>query len=51
VIMPAYMPEGVDRFLEQVVPRLQEKGLFRKDYEASTLRGHLGLRRPERSGP
>lgn len=47
VVMPAYMPEGVDRFLELVVPRLQRRGLFRTDYEADTLRGHLGLARPE----
>lgn len=28
---------------ETVVPELQRRGLFRKEYTASTLRGHLGL--------
>ena len=32
-----------DRFTEQVVPLLVEKGLFRRDYEAETLRENLGL--------
>lgn len=48
VIMPAYMPEGVDRFLTEVVPLLQERGSFRREYTSNTLRGHLGLRAPER---
>jgi hypothetical protein len=30
-----------------VVPILQERGLFRADYEGTTLRDHLGLRRPK----
>jgi len=34
--------------VEQVVPVLQQRGLFRKDYEHATLRGHLGLERPGR---
>lgn len=46
VIMPATMPTGVDRFLSDVVPLLQEKGLFRKEYSHATLRGHLGLEKP-----
>ena len=44
VIMPSHMPVGADRFLNDVVPRLQERGVFRREYEADTLRGHLGLR-------
>ncbi len=36
-------PEQFDRFVDQVVPILQERGLFRRDYAADTLRGHLGL--------
>jgi hypothetical protein len=31
-----------------VVPELQQRGLFRRDYQGETLRDHLGLRRPER---
>jgi hypothetical protein len=34
-------------FREQIVPRLQERGLFRRAYEHDTLRGHLGLKVPE----
>lgn len=46
VVMPAYMIEGVDRFLEQVVPLLQRRGAFRRNYASDTLRGHLGLAKP-----
>jgi FMN-dependent oxidoreductase (nitrilotriacetate monooxygenase family) len=51
VVMPATMPLGADRFFDEVVPILQARGLFRTDYAAATLRGHLGLERPERSSP
>jgi FMN-dependent oxidoreductase (nitrilotriacetate monooxygenase family) len=36
-------PDQFDRFTGEVVPILQERGVFRRDYEHSTLRGHLGL--------
>jgi FMN-dependent oxidoreductase (nitrilotriacetate monooxygenase family) len=36
-------PQGLEDFASKVVPILQDWGLFRRDYEASTLRGHLGL--------
>ncbi|MEV6427355.1 LLM class flavin-dependent oxidoreductase [Nocardia sp. NPDC051463] len=42
-IMPPYLPGGLEVFVERVVPILQERGLFRSDYEADTLRGHYGL--------
>ena len=42
-LMPAYMPGGLDDFLEQVVPQLQRRGLFRREYSAKTLRENLGL--------
>ncbi|MGB3290882.1 MAG: LLM class flavin-dependent oxidoreductase [Burkholderiaceae bacterium] len=45
-LMPPSLPGGIEDFVDQVVPVLQRRGLFRKDYEASTLRGHLGLARP-----
>jgi hypothetical protein len=32
-----------DRFADEVVPRLQERGVFRSEYEAPTLREHLEL--------
>ena len=37
---------SVDRFVEQVVPELQRRGLFRTAYEGCTLRENLGLERP-----
>jgi FMN-dependent oxidoreductase (nitrilotriacetate monooxygenase family) len=42
-----YLPGGLDDFCAQVVPELQRRRLFRRDYEGTTLRDHLGLRRPE----
>ena len=36
-------PGQFRRFNQEVVPILQERGLFRRDYEATTLRGNLGL--------
>lgn len=36
-------PSQFRRFTGEVVPLLQERGLFRRDYEATTLRGNLGL--------
>jgi FMN-dependent oxidoreductase (nitrilotriacetate monooxygenase family) len=51
LIMAAYLPAGLREFVDLVVPLLQERGLFRTEYEFSTLRGHLGLERPESSYP
>lgn len=45
-IMPPILPTGLDDFVNLVVPILQERGLFRTEYEGSTLRENLGLRRP-----
>jgi alkanesulfonate monooxygenase SsuD/methylene tetrahydromethanopterin reductase-like flavin-dependent oxidoreductase (luciferase family) len=42
-----YLPEGLFDFVDQVVPELQRRGLFRREYEGSTLRENLGLPRPE----
>ncbi|MDQ6525102.1 LLM class flavin-dependent oxidoreductase [Nocardioides sp. LHD-245] len=36
-------PANFRRFVDEVVPILTERGVFRADYEATTLRGHLGL--------
>jgi alkanesulfonate monooxygenase len=47
MIMPAAEPHGLEDFVELVIPILQERGLFRVRYEADTLRGHLGLARPQ----
>jgi N-acetyl-S-(2-succino)cysteine monooxygenase len=40
------VPQGLDDFIDLVVPELQRRGLFRKDYTGTTLRDHLGLPRP-----
>lgn len=40
-------PRDFALFREKVVPILQERGLFRTEYEHDTLRGHLGLPVPE----
>ena len=46
-VMPMMFPDIYRDFAEQVVPLLQKRGLFREEYEGSTLRDHLGLERPE----
>jgi alkanesulfonate monooxygenase len=45
-IMPLTFPEGLDDFVNLVIPELQRRGLFRREYEGSTLRENLGLKRP-----
>jgi FMN-dependent oxidoreductase (nitrilotriacetate monooxygenase family) len=46
VISPTHIPGGYEDFVRQVVPELQRRGVFRKDYEGATLRDNLGLERP-----
>ncbi len=43
---PHYLPGGLEDFVEQVVPELQNRGLLRHEYEHATLRENLGLPRP-----
>jgi alkanesulfonate monooxygenase len=45
-IMPPYLPTGLEEFVDLVIPILQERGLFRTEYEGKTLRENLGLPRP-----
>ena len=45
-VMFPYLPGGLDDFVERVVPELQRRGLFRREYEGKTLRENLGLPRP-----
>ena len=45
-IMFPYLPGGLDDFVERVVPELQRRGLFRREYQGKTLRENLGLPRP-----
>ena len=47
-VMPPFFPGQFDAFVDQVVPILQQRGLFRADYSGTTLRDHLGLERPAR---
>ncbi|KIX99584.1 uncharacterized protein Z520_04217 [Fonsecaea multimorphosa CBS 102226] len=42
-----FLPEGLDDVTQRLVPELQRRGIFRKDYEGTTLREHLGLPRPK----
>lgn len=46
-VMFPYLPGGLDDFVDRVVPELQRRGLFRREYEGTTLRENLGLPRPE----
>jgi alkanesulfonate monooxygenase SsuD/methylene tetrahydromethanopterin reductase-like flavin-dependent oxidoreductase (luciferase family) len=46
-IMFPYLPAGLDDFVDEVVPELQRRGIFRTEYEGKTLRENLGLPRPE----
>ena len=46
-IMFPWVPGGLDEFVDRVVPELQRRGLFRREYEGRTLRDNLGLPRPE----
>ncbi len=51
ILVPHITPGGLDEFADTVVPLLQERGVFRADYEGTTLREHLGLSRPEAVRP
>jgi FMN-dependent oxidoreductase (nitrilotriacetate monooxygenase family) len=43
ILVPHITPGGLDDFAGQVVPILQERGVFRSEYTGTTLREHLGL--------
>ena len=45
-VMPPLLPAMLGVFVDEVVPLLQKRGLFRTGYEEETLRGHYGLYRP-----
>ena len=44
--MPPLLPRDLDAFVTLVIPELQRRGLFRTEYEGTTLRENLGLDRP-----
>ncbi len=46
-LIPPALPTSLATFVDQVVPLLRAQGLFREDYEGTTLREHLGLDRPQ----
>src|SRR5690349_14371625 len=46
-VMFPYLPGGLEDFVNTVVPELQRRELFRREYEGATLREHLGLPRPK----
>ena len=45
-VVPPLLPQGFEDFVRLVVPELQRRGLFRKEYEGRTFRENLGLHRP-----
>jgi alkanesulfonate monooxygenase SsuD/methylene tetrahydromethanopterin reductase-like flavin-dependent oxidoreductase (luciferase family) len=45
-LRPATLPHDLEQISRHLVPELQRRGVFRTAYEASTLRGLLGLPRP-----
>ncbi|GGQ79861.1 NtaA/DmoA family FMN-dependent monooxygenase [Streptomyces althioticus] len=47
ILVPHVTPTGLDAFADKVVPLLQERGVFRTEYEGPTLRHHLGLAHPD----
>ncbi|MFJ9868012.1 NtaA/DmoA family FMN-dependent monooxygenase [Streptomyces sp. NPDC101165] len=47
ILVPHITPGGLDAFADKVVPLLQEQGVFRTEYEGTTLRDHLGLAHPD----
>ncbi|MFG2518552.1 NtaA/DmoA family FMN-dependent monooxygenase [Streptomyces sp. NPDC048527] len=46
ILVPHITPGGLDVFADTVVPLLQERGVYRTEYEGTTLRDHLGLSEP-----
>jgi FMN-dependent oxidoreductase (nitrilotriacetate monooxygenase family) len=46
VLAATHLPGAFEEFVRMVVPILQERGLFRRDYSGPTLRDHLGIPPP-----
>jgi alkanesulfonate monooxygenase SsuD/methylene tetrahydromethanopterin reductase-like flavin-dependent oxidoreductase (luciferase family) len=47
MLLPAHFREAFDDFIDLVIPELQRRCLFRKDYRGTMLRDHLGLPKPQ----
>ena len=45
-LMPPIIPWMLEVFVEEVVPLLQQRGVFREEYKGTMLRDHYGLKRP-----
>jgi alkanesulfonate monooxygenase len=45
-LMANTLPDGLADAVDHVLPILRRRGLFRSEYEGTTLREHLGLPRP-----
>lgn len=50
VLLPELTADGLEEFVDRVVPLLQERGAFRTEYQGVTLRSHLGLPHPVPEG-
>ena len=50
-VMAPLLPQGMDQFIETVLPELRRRGLFRTEYEGTTLRENLGLPWPKSHEP
>lgn len=48
MVAAPYLPGAYQDFVRMVVPELQRRGVYHADYRTDTLRGNLGLARPER---
>ena len=46
-LMPCYYPRGIEAIVHLLIPELQRRGIFRKEYEGTTLRENLGLPMPQ----
>jgi alkanesulfonate monooxygenase SsuD/methylene tetrahydromethanopterin reductase-like flavin-dependent oxidoreductase (luciferase family) len=46
-VMAPVLPSGLELFVDEVVPLLRKRGLFRSEYSGRTLREHYGLVRPQ----
>jgi alkanesulfonate monooxygenase len=46
-VMPPTFPGSLDDFVALVIPELQRRGLFRRQYDGHTLRANLGLPHPQ----
>ncbi|MBZ5739492.1 LLM class flavin-dependent oxidoreductase [Nocardioides mangrovi] len=43
------LPEGIEQFVDLVVPELKDRGVFRTAYDSTTIRGHFAQRLPAAS--